>query len=150
MKIIKRTLIRLVFPFIKLYWLIFRPHCFGVNAILIFQNKILLCQNTYRPHLWSLPGGGVKKHEDLQLAISREIKEEVGLSGLKLKKVGTVEVFEEFTPNTVGVYTAVANSPDVVIDGVEIAKINWCTKSAIPKNLLPSSQAALKLYFSNK
>ena len=54
------------------------PARLGANAIIICQGKLLL-EKRSDCDIWGLVGGGVKKHEEPIQAITREIKEELGL-----------------------------------------------------------------------
>ncbi len=64
----------------RLYWRIFRPLTLGVAALVIdTENRIWLVKNFYRDG-WHLPGGGVKRGENMTQAIQREVREELGLT----------------------------------------------------------------------
>ncbi|MGN6131500.1 MAG: NUDIX domain-containing protein, partial [Nocardioidaceae bacterium] len=43
------------------------------------QDRVLLCQLTYK-HDWDLPGGVVEVHESPQVAVARELEEELALT----------------------------------------------------------------------
>ena len=47
----------------------------GTNAMLLYENKLVMCWNKYRNN-WELPGGGKEEGEDLTQCIIREIYEE--------------------------------------------------------------------------
>ncbi|MDP2693236.1 MAG: NUDIX domain-containing protein [bacterium] len=52
----------------------------GVTGIIFNDNnEVLLFKHTYRPHVWSLPGGYLKSGEHPREALEREIKEESNL-----------------------------------------------------------------------
>ena len=54
----------------------YRPN---VAAIVVNdQGQILACRRADKFHSWQLPQGGVNKGEDLQTAVLRELKEEIG------------------------------------------------------------------------
>ena len=57
------------------------PVSLGVNAA-VFNDRgqVLLVQHRYTPG-WRLPGDGVDRGEPPELAVMRELAEEVGLSG---------------------------------------------------------------------
>ena len=67
---------------VKIRWLIsyfYAPKfLIGVIAFIHKDGQLLLLKNKYQ-YDWSLPGGFIKKGEDIHSAIKREIKEEVGL-----------------------------------------------------------------------
>lgn len=52
-----------------------------VDAIVSFQNSILIVKRKYEPSkgLWALPGGHVEKDESIYEAVVREVKEETGM-----------------------------------------------------------------------
>jgi ADP-ribose pyrophosphatase YjhB (NUDIX family) len=54
-------------------------HSLGVCAVIQDQRgRVLLAHHTYRPSPWGLPGGFVRRHERPQLALARELSEELG------------------------------------------------------------------------
>ncbi len=58
-----------------------RPALFGATAIAEDeQGRVLLVRHSYTPG-WSLPGGGVDHGEAPDVAVIRELEEEVGLTG---------------------------------------------------------------------
>ena len=57
------------------------PVAFGVAALALdYRGKVLLVRQSYMAG-WRLPGGGVGRGEAAADAISRELREEVGLTG---------------------------------------------------------------------
>ena len=61
----------------------------GANAIITCNGKLLL-EKRRDCDIWGLVGGGVKKHENEEQAITREIYEELGLriSAQRFRKLG--------------------------------------------------------------
>jgi 8-oxo-dGTP pyrophosphatase MutT (NUDIX family) len=58
----------------------FLPRKRAISQMLVrdAEDRVLLCELTYKPD-WDLPGGVVEVGESPQLAVSREIEEELGL-----------------------------------------------------------------------
>jgi 8-oxo-dGTP pyrophosphatase MutT (NUDIX family) len=60
---------------------IWSPTAFGVAAVVFDgRGRVLLVRHRYNPG-WRLPGGGVGRGEPPQVAVLRELAEEVGLRG---------------------------------------------------------------------
>jgi 8-oxo-dGTP pyrophosphatase MutT (NUDIX family) len=70
---------KFIYPFLKLYWFIFRPKTRGVICLILSGDDLLLIRQTYGRSAWTLSGGGFKKNETKEEAIKREVKEELGL-----------------------------------------------------------------------
>lgn len=65
-------------------------------AIIIYDNKILF-QKRKQDEFWALPGGKIRVGETTKEAITRELKEELGLVNFNVSDVATVsEYFFEF------------------------------------------------------
>lgn len=58
-------------------WQLLGGHVLGVKTILADEDGVVLVRQTYRTG-WFLPGGGVKRREDLLAAAKREAREETG------------------------------------------------------------------------
>ena len=68
-------------------WRLLRPTALGVKVLLVREGQVLLVRHTYLPG-WHLPGGGVKRHEELSAAARREATEEVGATLNELRLFG--------------------------------------------------------------
>jgi 8-oxo-dGTP pyrophosphatase MutT (NUDIX family) len=65
----------------RLVWYFTRSETVGVHGIpLTADGKVVLVTLSYA-HGWRLPGGGMKKAEDGEAAMLRELREEIGLTG---------------------------------------------------------------------
>lgn len=72
----------------------------GVNALITYQGKLLL-EKRKDSDTWGLVGGGVKKYEEEAEAITREVKEELGIRVPK-EKFEKVAVYGE--PGRIAAY----------------------------------------------
>jgi len=65
----------------------------GVGAIIFDRDRVLMAQRGKPPlkGMWSLPGGALEIGELLEAAVCREVLEE---TGLKVKPVGVLEIYE--------------------------------------------------------
>jgi len=65
----------------------------GVKAFVVFEGKILLILRDNVPTIpypdfWNLPGGGVEKGEDFDIALRRELMEEIGMIPANIVRIG--------------------------------------------------------------
>jgi ADP-ribose pyrophosphatase YjhB (NUDIX family) len=64
----------------RAWWFVTRPDVRGVLAVPVTpEGRVVLVRLTYDSG-WHLPGGGLKRGEDPQAAILRELAEEIGLT----------------------------------------------------------------------
>jgi 8-oxo-dGTP diphosphatase len=98
-------------------------------AIISNDQDILLVRNWYGNQNWTLPGGGVKRHETALQAAVREVKEETGLTiqESNLVHIGTRICHESNRPFDVECYIATIEPPKYqpVAQGREIIEIEW-------------------------
>ena len=77
---LERLLMTAAHRTLSLMWRVLRPRVEGVHALVVTPDrKVVLVRHTYRTG-WYLPSGGVKKGEQPEQAIVRELGEEIGLS----------------------------------------------------------------------
>jgi 8-oxo-dGTP diphosphatase len=65
-----------------------------VAALIVRENKILICQRTgdqAMPFKWEFPGGKVERDEDLKDALHRELEEELGIDAVIGRKVAAIQ-----------------------------------------------------------
>ena len=65
-----------------------------VAALIIRENKILICQRTEvqtLPLKWEFPGGKVEPEEELRVALKRELEEELGIDAVIGRRVTVIQ-----------------------------------------------------------
>lgn len=65
-----------------------------VNALLVRERLVLMAKRSLQrrayPGLWSFPGGHVEEGESLSGALERELQEEIGLTPLEFRFLGSI------------------------------------------------------------
>lgn len=70
-----------------------------LRAIIVDDDKILVCKSNDNPPIYYLPGGHLKMGEEMEQGLKREIKEE---TGVEIKNLKFLEFFENpFTHNNI-------------------------------------------------
>lgn len=131
----RKLLINFAYPILKIYWFLFRPKTYGVKCIVEHDGRILLIQNTYGNPVWTLPGGGVKRGESPEEAVRREVKEEVGIELVFLKKFSELQNNREYKRDTVYCFIGEVKNKAIKIDENEIQKARWFEKDTLPSNI---------------
>lgn len=122
------------------------PKTFGVKALIEHDGKLLMIRNTYGTRHWTLPGGGIKKHETPENAARRETKEEVGIDLGQLLYLGKYFSTRHYTQDTVYCFYAKAVNVNFKIDEGEIAEAKWFSISEMPQFKSAAVEEALHLY----
>lgn len=137
----KRALVQLMYPWLKLYWLLVRPKTFGVQGVIQHEGDILLVRNTYGRQEWTFPGGSIARGETEEDAIRREVREEVGLDLELLQHLGTFDATIHYKQDHVAVFAGTSPDRRVTIDPVEILEARWFQ----PKHLPPLAPSAARI-----
>jgi ADP-ribose pyrophosphatase YjhB (NUDIX family) len=137
----KRTLIRVIYPLLRLYWFLVRPKTFGVQCVIQQGDAILLVRNTYGRKQWTFPGGSIARGESAEAAVRREVREEVSLPLQQLQHLGSLDMTIDYKRDHVEVFAGVAPHRQVTTDPVEILEARWFQ----PKGLPPLAPAAERI-----
>jgi 8-oxo-dGTP pyrophosphatase MutT (NUDIX family) len=143
-----KSIIKLFRPLLiimmRSWWYITRPKTSGAKVIIICNDEILLIKTTYG-YNYSLPGGGIKKHEDPKAAAIREAQEEVGIELHTLTSLPSFVTYEEYKEDTVHSFYTTVTSYDYTLDALEIDSAEWHPLNNLPK-LGPVTTKIVKLY----
>lgn len=132
----------------------------GVAAFVIHDGKLLMQERTgaHGANTWAPPGGKLDYGEDPVSGITREIKEETGLSINSVKYIGfTNDLFKKDGLHYITLwYVAMADTADArIMEPLKCTKQMWSSIEKIPaplfmptENILrdPSALALIKEY----
>jgi 8-oxo-dGTP pyrophosphatase MutT (NUDIX family) len=118
-----KILIKASLPFYRLYWRVVRPESTRARVVLTFENQVLLVKHLGKKY-WSLPGGEVEKGESFYEAMTRELKEELGIKNSNfVSKLGQYQQNTKTRRDTVHVFVA-------SVEQKTILKLQWEIKDA--------------------
>jgi ADP-ribose pyrophosphatase YjhB (NUDIX family) len=136
-----------VYPFLKIYWFVFRPKTRGVKCLILSGDELLLIRQTYGSSAWTLSGGGFKKNETKEEAVKREIKEELGLN-VTPEYIGEFTHNAEYKIDTVFCFVAQMEKQEPRIDRLEIKEAKWWNINNLPKDHSTSLDRLILMYQS--
>jgi len=115
---------------------LFRPVAFGVaGAIFDSRGRVLLVRQTYVKGWW-FPGGAIGLGEAPEMAVRRELREEVGLSGGQMRLFGIYTRGLWWLTHVVALY--VIEGGDVHFSpNLEVSAISWEALDAPPPGTVP-------------
>jgi 8-oxo-dGTP diphosphatase len=115
----------------------------GMVAFVVKDKKLLLMNHSYQ-YSWGLPGGWMKRGEDLTSVMEREIEEEIGM------KVKVVDIFEvrsvKYQPVIDVVVVCKVVSGKIKVDQVEVEEAKFFPLNALPKNIIKTHKPYIEKY----
>jgi 8-oxo-dGTP diphosphatase len=125
-------LYRLAFLARSLVWEVRRPTLLGVRSLVVRGDEVLLIRHRSGEKPWSLPGGGVDKHERMAEAARREVYEEAGVPVQVERLLGQYDAFRGELVNYIAVFVcAPLGDPDPP-HSIEIAEARYFPLRALP------------------
>jgi len=144
---IRRTIAKFGgFYAIRLFWKISKHKKSRARAIILNhdKNQILLVKNiTYKQ--FHLPGGGIEKGESGEYAVTREIKEELGIDISILYQLGKYKYND--TDKHVEVFVAHANTMNFQMQW-ELDRAEWFSFNNLP-DLRKNTKQALRDFLAH-
>jgi ADP-ribose pyrophosphatase YjhB (NUDIX family) len=128
---------------------IIRPRFRVAVAALIFdeQNRILLCEHTYRKSLpWGIPAGGLEHGEEPEEGIKRELKEETGFE-VQVERLLYAESAKEFHHISLVYMCKILGGS--FIPNIEVSRVQFYPLDQLPE-LLPRERQLLEKMIAKK
>ena len=115
----------------------------GAVAVVMDENgRFLMLKHVFHPHApWGLPGGWLKRNEDPQVGVLREIKEETGLTAVIDSLL--ILIHETQPPHIAIAYMAHAQATELTLSG-EIIEGGWFDMNNLPSPLINLHKVAIK------
>ncbi|HET7087006.1 MAG TPA: NUDIX domain-containing protein [Rhizomicrobium sp.] len=146
MNYVKTKILRILYPIIDRFRAVVLNlaggKSVGVRALVVNEShQVLLVRHTYRKG-WYMPGGGVDNGEGIFEALSRELREEVGITPR-----GMAQIFGIYRNSWRGrhdypvfmIVRSFEGTPKVC-DPREIAEIGWFSLDDLPDDTTPKTR----------
>jgi ADP-ribose pyrophosphatase YjhB (NUDIX family) len=116
------------------WWWVARPHTRGMKVVVRCGDQVLLLRHTYaRRDQWDVPGGFLRPGEDVEVAVSRELREELGAAPQRITLLAELPSRVERRRERLFVFAAdVAPGTELTPSVAEIAAARWFPHDALP------------------
>jgi 8-oxo-dGTP diphosphatase len=135
MTAVRRHVLRYLYPLARLYWYVRRPTTQGVKCLIRHADNMLLIKHSYGKPIWTLPGGGLKRGEEAETAVRREVREELAMELTTVIEIGSFPMEWEYKHDTLHCFFATTNDPSFTIDRIELVAAEWFPLSSLPNEL---------------
>jgi 8-oxo-dGTP diphosphatase len=125
-------LYRLAFLARSLIWEVRRPTLLGVRSLVVRGDEVLLIRHRSGEKPWSLPGGGVDRHERMAEAARREVYEEAGVPVRVDRLLGQYDAFRGELVNYIAVFVCTPLGEPDPPRSIEIAEARYFPLRALP------------------
>ncbi|RDB37235.1 NUDIX domain-containing protein [Spirobacillus cienkowskii] len=142
-----KNLFFFVFNYIKkIYQLFFNIRTFGVRAIIVNNDQVLLIKHTYYPG-WHFPGGAVDKGESPRQAIIREVFEEVGVL-VKEQPIVFDNYFHQIhRVDDIVILYVIKNYELVLSKCSEVKDLKWFNINDLPNDISHATKRRIDEYY---
>jgi 8-oxo-dGTP pyrophosphatase MutT (NUDIX family) len=137
-----------VYTGLRAWWFVRRPYTRGVKCAVRDENgRVVFVRHTYGDRRsWELPGGGLRRREDPEVAVRREMREELGIELEGLRAVGRFEAYGNHKRTELHCFEAApAGGAALRVDAGELAEVRWALPDAPPRPLGPDAAQLLAL-----
>lgn len=129
----------------RAWWFLARPRTRGVKCVVFHDGEVLMIKNSYGHRRWTFPGGRMRRREDPESAVRREVREEVGITLGAVRYLGSYSTSRLHHRDTVHCFATDASSRAYRVDGREVVAAAWFSPVRPPAPHGPSVAAVLRL-----
>ena len=142
---------RVAYQLIRLYVFIFRPRLRGgVLCLVEWDDKLLLVRHSYGSRGWNLPGGNMSAGESPEQAARRELKEEVGIEAVELRRTAVFPAIRGSGRPPVSYFHAVVRGPQFEVASGEIQEAGWFTFDETLRLLQPRERYVITKFLKGR
>jgi 8-oxo-dGTP pyrophosphatase MutT (NUDIX family) len=126
-----------------------------VRVLILHNNELLLVKSSIGRQEWSLPGGGIEKNEDPEMAAVREVYEETSIEihTSDLVRIGTERLPRSGAWPQVNMTfyqtTLVKKELPAIVRPLEILEAAWFPLNKLPKKYSETVSTALEKHKNN-
>ena len=113
------------------------------------SGQLLMLRHSYGPSSWAFPGGGVKRGEDPMLAASRELNEELGLTGCTLRRIGEIDDVISSSPHKTHIFFLKIDR-EPLPDNREVIEARFFPSHSLPEPISESTRRQLAYWRANR
>jgi len=118
-----------------------RPDTRGVKCVVRdADGRVVFVRHTYGDRRsWEIPGGNLRRSEDPEVAVRREMREELGIELAGVRAVGEVEVAGSHKRTLLHCFEAGTGGAPLRLAEAEIAQARWAPAGDPPQPLGPDA-----------
>lgn len=119
----------------------------GVLAIVLKNRRILLLRHSYHHYSWGLPGGLLKRGENPNEAIVREIEEEIGIK-VRVEKLLKITNYQEWPRLEILFLCQIVNGK-IKVDRNEVEEARFFELNSLPEQIVNTHHEHLSFFKDN-
>jgi ADP-ribose pyrophosphatase YjhB (NUDIX family) len=115
------------------WWFLTRPRSLGVKAVVRRGDEVLVVRHTYaRRDQWDIPGGFLRPGEDPEVALRRELAEELSVRPVAILPIASIATRVDHKRERLHAFAVEVDDPVVRPSEAEIADVRWVARDALP------------------